>query len=1000
MNTIIKILIFVNFISLIFCSSILNKNKKQEIDFILDDPNKIIVDLTLGQIEYSKISQNNQEFIKLKLEDSYYSNISGNPELPQINNLIELPLESSYYIEIIKDQSVEYDLNEISENMKIFPSQPSVSKSETISNIDFSFNESIYSNNEYIHSNLVEIETKGKMREIEIGNLIINPFEYNPVQNKLIIHSDIKFIIHFENTNINLSKEIKERYFSPYFETIFTNSLVNYNTTLSRNNDFIEDKVTYLIIANQSFEGYLDDFIQWKTQKGFNILTAYTNEIGSSASSIRAYIQEQYLNPPNNLAPISFVLIVGDTQQIPASYSSGGHVSDLDYCDMGDDNIPDVLCGRFSAETPMHLLTQIDKTIQYEKYEFSDPSFLQDVILISGVDASYAPTYGNGQINYGNEYYFNSTNNINSQTFLYPESGNSATQILNLANQGASFINYTAHGYEQGWADPSFVNNDVDNMTNNNKYPTMVGNCCLTSAFDTAVCFGESLLRKNGGGAIGYIGGSDVTYWNEDYWWGVGQGSIIENPSYSATGEGAYDGMFHDNSESNWAIVNGAISMVGNLAVAEANGMDDYYWEIYHLMGDPSLSTYIGIPSTNIVEHPVFIAPGSSDIIINAEPLSYVGLTKDNELVGSGLVNELGIANISLTNINDPGEIIVTVTGQNLQPYFGNIILSAPDGPYVTVNDINVNLGNDNIISIGETFNIDVTLENVGSVSAYDTNINLAEGSNSEYISILNGFEQIDEISEGSYNISNFEFTVSNNAPYGHSFNIEISINFGENSYQTNLDLNVENLKESFESGNFNDLSWQFGGNANWIIDSNNSSDGIYSAKSGSIGNNTQSELVLNLNIIEDGIISFSKKVSCESPGSTSGNYYDYLAFYIDGDEQNKWAGEISWSENSYSVMAGDHSFKWVFIKDQDSTDNVDSGQDAVWIDNIILPPLFNNNSMLGDINEDLNINIQDIVLLVNIILYNQNSNNADVNLDGNINVLDIIQVVNIILEN
>ena len=57
--------------------------------------------------------------------------------------------------------------------------------------------------------------------------------------------------------------------------------------------------------------------------------------------------------------------------------------------------------------------------------------------------------------------------------------------------------------------------------------------------------------------------------------------------------------MFHENNENNWAIVNGAISIVGNLAVAQANGMDDYYWEIYHLMGDPSLSTYLGIPSEN-----------------------------------------------------------------------------------------------------------------------------------------------------------------------------------------------------------------------------------------------------------------------------------------------------------------------------------------------------------------------------------------------------------------
>ena len=47
-----------------------------------------------------------------------------------------------------------------------------------------------------------------------------------------------------------------------------------------------------------------------------------------------------------------------------------------------------------------------------------NPSFLGNVIMISGVDASFAPTYGNGQINYGNEYYFNASNGINSETFL------------------------------------------------------------------------------------------------------------------------------------------------------------------------------------------------------------------------------------------------------------------------------------------------------------------------------------------------------------------------------------------------------------------------------------------------------------------------------------------------------------------------------------------------------------------------------------------------------
>ena len=47
------------------------------------------------------------------------------------------------------------------------------------------------------------------------------------------------------------------------------------------------------------------------------------------------------------------------------------------------------------------------------------------------------------------------------------------------------------------------------------------------------------------------------------------------------------------------------------------------------------------------------------------------------------------------------------------------------------------------------------------------------------------------------------------------------------------------------------------------------------------------------MNIVEDGFIKFDKEVSCEDVGSQTGNYYDYLAFYIDNIEQAKWAGEI-----------------------------------------------------------------------------------------------------------
>ena len=54
--------------------------------------------------------------------------------------------------------------------------------------------------------------------------------------------------------------------------------------------------------------------------------------------------------------------------------------------------------------------------------------------------------------------------------------------------------------------------------------------------------------------------------------------------------------------------------------------------------------------------------------------------------------------------------------------------------------------------------------------------------------------------------------------------------------------------------------------------------------------------------------------------------------------------------------------------------------------------------SLLGDINVDSVVNIQDIILLVNMILGNQTDSAADLNFDGTINVLDVIQLVNMIL--
>lgn len=68
------------------------------------------------------------------------------------------------------------------------------------------------------------------------------------------------------------------------------------------------------------------------------------------------------------------------------------------------------------------------------------------------------------------------------------------------------------------------------------------------------------------------------------------------------------------------------------------------------------------------------------------------------------------------------------------------------------------------------------------------------------------------------------------------------------------------------------------------------------------------------------------------------------------------------------------------------------------YIRNVIIenyPP----ESVLGDINADEIVNIQDIILLINMILTQETNESADVNFDGNVDILDAVVLVNLILQ-
>ncbi len=770
---------------------------------------------SLGEISWFQVKTTKGMFVQLMADGYNYSMNTGYPQLPVLKRLIEIPWNADVSIEVISCDEEVIDLSNYGISSKIIPSQPPLQKGIDPSTVDFEYNRKAYSRNSFDGNPLVDVKILGVMRGVRIARLEISPVQYNPATNQLKIINNLIFKVHFENADFQKTDEMRTIYYSPAFEKNMS-KMLNYNAPAQK--DIITTyPQKYVIVADPMFQTQLQPFIEWKTKKGFIVVEAYTNNpsVGTSTATIKAYLEGLYDNATINDPAPTYVLFVGDVAQIPVfTGTTSSHVTDLYYCtyDGAGDFYPDVYYGRFSATNAVQLQPQIDKTLEYEQYLFPNDQFLNHVVLVSGVDATYAPTYGNGQINYGTDNYFNLAHGITDHTWLYPASGSPGTSanIRAQVSEGCSFLNYTAHCGPSGWADPSFTVTDVYNLTNAHEYPLSVGNCCSSNEFQEPECFGEALLRAENKGALGHIGGSNSTYWSEDYWWGVGNAAISSNPTYAGSGLGAYDCLFHDHGEPDtvWFITSDQMLHAGNLAVTEAgSSLETYYWEVHHLMGDPSIMPYLSVPPALSVSYTDPIPVGSISLDVTTEPHSYVALSENGVLLDAKYTGNGTDVTLEFPPIMNPGDIDIVITKQFRKPYINTVSVvpgnTTNDGQvttitvpatYTSIMDADVmpsftirNLGTANLTSAQTGYFIDsgtpVTQAWNGNLAQYQTQqvtfpqITLPAGTHTftAFVSMPNGVD--DEYHPGDTIVKTFHVTAGDAAVMSHNTFQEIYCN-------------------------------------------------------------------------------------------------------------------------------------------------------------------------------------------------------------------------------
>ena len=724
--------------------------------------------------------------------------VAGDPSLPVLNKLIEVPENALVKVTITRAVYKEYDASDLGIRYRLIPAQLPVLKTDIDPRtIPFVMNVVTYNSNSYGDTMTVRTQDAGLLRGVRLMRIEVVPVNYNPVTQKLRICTELEAEVSFSISKSAIASNLS----SPYFENIFSLTANHSKPTLKAL--IVAQPVTYIVLANPMFKTALKPFIDWKIKKGFNVIEVYTDNpaVGTTPVAIKQYLQNIYRNPPQGMSAPSFLLIVGDVNLLPPFHSeSGQHVTDLYYAEYSGDKLPELFYGRFPASTVAELQVMIDKTLEYEKYVMHDPSYLGKAALISGADASHQLNWSNGQIRYASENYFNAAQNIDASVVLQPSTIADVDKTMQSIASGVGFANYTAHCNAAGWSNPKLTTAELTNLQNDHKYTLMVGNCCQSARFDQD-CLATAVLKLPGKGAIGYIGGSNDTYWDEDYWWSNGFKAITGNPSYDAQHPGALDGTFHTHNEGTdkWFITQGQLLVAGNLAVEQSNStLKSYYWEIYCLMGDPSLSMYYGIPKPLSHSYLQLLPIGATSFIIHTDPYAYAAISMNGKLYGATMAGTDGVAVVNMSPITVAGDADIVITMQNRQPYQGTVKVDSPSGAYMLLDTYTLHdaLGNnDGFADYGEQPSLNISIKNFGQLAS--GNLSLKLTSQDKFVTVKQSVASWGSVTPtGSATVNDaFAIAIDSLTPDREIANLSLEVMDGTNSWTSKFTLPIRSRR-------------------------------------------------------------------------------------------------------------------------------------------------------------------------------------------------------------
>lgn len=570
-----------------------------------DSLDSTVLEFHLSSFEKNRISHENRTFTQIGLGSGACVDMHacGHPQLPVVIRSLMIPDSARMKVELLDAEF------ETIENITIIPHKGPISRTVDPSTVDYDFGE-IYEKDAWFPAEAARLREPYILRDVRGVVLEICPFQYNPVQQKLRVYHHMNVEVKangLDTRNVLDRRDVNSRP-DPDFEALYENQFVNYPPDRS---DPPPESGDMLIVCHPDFMAAMQPFVDWKNSIGISTNMVDVTTLPNGFPYINTYVQSVY-----NSSNLSYLLLVGDYNEVKSGYYQGA-ISDPSYSLVTPDVYPDILVGRFSAETVDDVKTQVLRTICYEQ-EIHDVSLGGWNAAATGI----ASAEGLGQGHYGESDVQHADlirNELLADGFTTVDQiydpGATASQVVSALNDGRRLVNYIGHGGTSGWSTTVFHNSDIADLTNIGMLPFIHSVGCLGGDFNNGTCFGEAWLREtyNGqpSGAIAAYFASMNQTWAE--------------PMYCQGNHGL--GSAYGSAERFWMEMNHSIAGIwygGSCAMidlAGAVGRDMFMtWQLF---GDPSLRVSGSIQGRTLVMDATTVSlntPSDTTFSIQAGP--------------------------------------------------------------------------------------------------------------------------------------------------------------------------------------------------------------------------------------------------------------------------------------------------------------------------------------------------------------------------------------------